>query len=110
MALSNSRSIAYNKELKVFLRNHKNDRFVMDGAVYPRILLCLCIGNDAEGYKRMLEYIAGLKPESDKAKIRNLMRVFNLYNAKLDTLEKLQKDIQAKLAKAKTVKSKIAKR
>ncbi len=108
--ISDSRSTAYTKELKIFLKNHRNDRFVMGGVVYPRILLCLCLANDAEGYKRTLEYINELKPESkqnsDKAKINNFMRVFHLYNARLNKLEDLKKDIQAKLAKTKPVDSK----
>ena len=112
--LSDSRSTAYTKELKIFLKNHSADRFVMNGAVYPRILLCLCLADDSEGYKQTLEYISKLKPESkqavDRAKARNFMRVFHLYNAKLNTVKKLQKDIETKLAKAKTIKSKIAKR
>jgi hypothetical protein len=112
--LSDSRSTVYTKELKVFLKNHRDDRFVMNGAVYPRILVCLCLANDAEGYKRSLEYISKLKPESkqpgDRARVRNFLRIFHLYNGKLNTVGKLQKDIQLKLPKAKTIKSKLAKR
>lgn len=112
--ISDSRSTAYTKELKGFLKNHNDDRFVMGGIVYPQILVCLCLANDADGYKQTLEYISKLKPESkqrsDKAKISNFMRVFHLYNARLNKLDDLKKDIQIKLAKAKTQKSKLPKR
>ena len=112
--ISDFRSTAYTKELKEFLKNHKDDRFVMGGVVYPQILVCLCRANDVDGYKRTLEYISKLKPKSkqrsDKAKINNFLRVFHLYNARLNKLEDLQKDIQMKLTKAKTQKSKLAKR
>ena len=107
-------STAYTKELKIFLKNHKDDRFVMDGIVYPQILTCLCKANDLDGYKQTLAYISKLKPKSqvpiDRAKFYNFMRVFSSYNVKLNTLEKIRKDIQAKLAKAKTTKNKVAKR
>lgn len=112
--ISSSNSINYTKELKIFLKNHKNDRFVMNGVVYPQILVCLCRANDADGYKLTLEYISELKSKSrspkDRAKLSNFLRVFHSYNAKLNTVEKIQKNIQKKLAKAKTIKSKIAKR
>lgn len=112
--ISDSRSTAYTKELKVFLKNHNNDRFVMGGVVYPRILLCLCLANDTDGYKRTLEYINELKPESkqnsDKVKINNFMRIFHLYNARLNKLEDLKENIQIKLAKVKPVESTKKKR
>jgi hypothetical protein len=107
--ISDSRSTDYTKELKIFLKNHKNNRFVMNGVVYPQILACLCKANDIDGYKQTLEYISTLKTESkqprDRAKVSTFLRVFYLYNAKLHTLEKIKKDILAKLAKLKNLQS-----
>ncbi|MDD5597430.1 MAG: hypothetical protein PHV82_05765 [Victivallaceae bacterium] len=112
--ISTSRSTEYTEELKVFLKNHRDDRFVTGGVVYPKILVCLCLANDPEGYKRTLEYISGQlnlgsEKRSDKVKISNFMRVFHLYNTGISKLEDLQKDIQGKLAKAEAAKSKAGK-
>jgi hypothetical protein len=103
--INNSNSKAYAKELKVFLKNHKNNRFIMNGAAYPTILACLCKAGDADGYKLTLEYISNLKPDSkqaaDKAKVNNFMRVFYCYNPKLRKVEKIKEDIESKLTSAK---------
>lgn len=100
--LYKSNTTPYVKELKIFMRNHRNDRFIQNGAAYPMILASLCKAKDKEGYKLTLEYIAKLKPESkqplDKSKINNFMCVFHAYNPKLNNLEKLKEGISKELA------------
>ena len=100
----------YTKELKVFLRNHQKDPFIIKGAAYPAILASLCRAEDMEGYKLTLAYMDKLRPESkqamDKAKLHGFMRAFHNYNPHLNTFKKVKTDIQSQLAKTQKVKTK----
>ena len=100
----------YTKELKVFLRNHQKDSFIIKGAAYPAILASLCRAEDVDGYKLTLAYMDKLNPESkqamDKAKLHGFMRAFHNYNPHLNTFKKVKADIQSQLAKTQKVKTK----
>jgi hypothetical protein len=108
--LNQAKSKDYTKELKVFLRNHQKNPFIIKGAAYPAILASLCRAEDMEGYKLTLAYMDKLKPESkqamDKAKLHGFMRAFHNYNPHLNTFKKVKADIQSQLANTQKVKKK----
>lgn len=112
LAISKYNPTGYTAELKSFLKNNRNNSFILNSSIYPTILACLCKGKDVDGYKMTLDYLNKLPAESkarnDVMKINMVLRTFHIYNPKINKLDKLKEDISIK-TKAATELSKLKK-